>query len=330
MPQISVIVPVYNVEPYIHRCVDSILNQTFSDFELILVDDGSPDNCGWICDEYALKDSRVHVIHQKNGGLSAARNAGIDWIFTNSDSRWITFIDSDDWIHRGYLETLLRAGQKHSVSISMCNFARRSEYQIDEELSPPEGLCLETEQAYIQYYGMCMTACCKLYFRDLFKDLRFPVGKLHEDCYITHIPLFQSEKVAVCDVPLYYYYFNPGSITRAKWNEKRLQEIEAHEIRATWLKNHGYDASYRWEVEVTINTTYEQTEILAKLCSEDKEYDPHFQKLRKMLRNKLEAARKMSICLLSRERIWMYLMAYPTLPVWRFGQWLRGFRNKIK
>ena len=99
MPQISVIVPVYKVEPYLRRCVDSILGQTFTDFELILVDDGSPDNCPAICDEYARKDTRVHVIHQENGGLSAARNAGIDWAFANSDSQWLTSVDSDEWVH---------------------------------------------------------------------------------------------------------------------------------------------------------------------------------------------------------------------------------------
>ena len=109
MPAISVIVPVYKVEKYIHRCVRSILGQTYADFELILVDDGSPDNCGVICDEYAAKDSRVVVIHQENGGLSAARNAGIDWVFANSDSQWLSFIDSDDWVHPEYLQRLLDA-----------------------------------------------------------------------------------------------------------------------------------------------------------------------------------------------------------------------------
>ena len=107
MPLISVIVPVYKVEEYLSRCVDSILSQTFEDFELILIDDGSPDNCGKICDEYTKKDNRVHVIHQENGGLSSARNAGIDWAFENSDSEWLTFIDSDDWVHIQYLDLLL-------------------------------------------------------------------------------------------------------------------------------------------------------------------------------------------------------------------------------
>ena len=99
MALISVVVPVYNVEKYIHQCIDSILSQTFTDLELILVDDGSPDRCPQICDRYAEQDQRIHVIHQKNGGLSAARNAGIDWAFANSDSQWITFVDSDDWVH---------------------------------------------------------------------------------------------------------------------------------------------------------------------------------------------------------------------------------------
>ena len=99
MPEISVIVPVYKVEQFLHRCVESILRQSFYNFELILVDDGSPDSCGDICDAYAAKDNRIHVIHQKNGGLSAARNSGIDYVMAHSDSHWLDFVDSDDWVH---------------------------------------------------------------------------------------------------------------------------------------------------------------------------------------------------------------------------------------
>ena len=117
---ISIVVPIYKVEKYIHRCIESILAQTFTDFDLILVDDGSPDNCGKICDEYAVKDKRIHVIHKENGGLSDARNAGIDWAFANSDSEWITFIDSDDWIHPKYLETLYNA----VFTSSYCEYRR--------------------------------------------------------------------------------------------------------------------------------------------------------------------------------------------------------------
>ena len=117
---ISVIVPVYKVEEYIYRCVDSILAQSFKDFELILVDDGSPDNCGKICDEYAQKDKRITVIHKENGGLSDARNTGIDWALKNSN--WITFIDSDDWVHTDYLKNLYNAVKENNVDISVCGY----------------------------------------------------------------------------------------------------------------------------------------------------------------------------------------------------------------
>ena len=113
MSNISVIVPVYKVERYIRRCVDSILTQTYPDFEVVLVDDGSPDGCGRICDFYAQNDGRVHVIHQKNGGLSAARNAGIDWVTANSDSRWIAFVDCDDWVHDEFLRKLYSAAEQN-------------------------------------------------------------------------------------------------------------------------------------------------------------------------------------------------------------------------
>lgn len=106
MPEISVIVPVYKVEKFLHRCVDSLLCQSFESFELILVDDGSPDHSGAICDTYAEKDPRIHVIHQKNGGLSAARNTGIDFVMANSNSHWLAFVDSDDWVHPDFLKRL--------------------------------------------------------------------------------------------------------------------------------------------------------------------------------------------------------------------------------
>ena len=117
MPKISVIVPVYKAEKYIHRCIDSILNQTFTDFECILIDDGSPDNCGKICDEYAKKDNRVIVIHQENRGVSSARNRGIEWAFKNSNSNWISFVDSDDFVDKDFLECFYKAATKNDVEI---------------------------------------------------------------------------------------------------------------------------------------------------------------------------------------------------------------------
>lgn len=328
MNRISVIVPVYKVEPYIHRCVDSILAQSYGDFELILVDDGSPDNCGAICDEYAQKDKRIHVIHQENGGLSAARNAGMDWVYANSHSQWLAFIDSDDWIHRDYLKILLTSALEFEAKMSVCDMKRTEAFCNDVKLQKLKVRCLDSESAYSDYYGMCLAAWRKLYHRDLFETLRFPVGKLHEDAYITHIPLFAAEKVAVCDVPLYYYFTNPSSITRIKWSDRRLQEIEAHEIRAAWLKEHGYEAAYKREIEVYVMTIYEQTEVLARLSKDEQEYLPHLQKLRKKLKNELKKARKIGLFPLEREYMWIYLMAYPLFPLWSLGQRLRNKRNR--
>ncbi len=164
MTEISIIVPVYNVEKFLPRCIDSILEQTYTNFELILVDDGSPDNCGRICDEYVEKDSRVAVIHQKNGGLSAARNAGLDWAFENSDSEWITFIDSDDWVHPLYLECLYNACIMNNLEIAVCNYLRTDK----EELFHSDVPVFETIMpGYLwqNRYGVAVIACCKLYYK---------------------------------------------------------------------------------------------------------------------------------------------------------------------
>ena len=191
MPQISIIVPVYKVEQYLRRCVDSILAQTFADFELILVDDGSPDNSGAICDEYAAKDPRITVIHQENGGLSAARNAAIDWVFTNSDSQWLTFIDSDDWIHAEYLARLLNAAVENQVSISACNFEITTG---DNPAIPPEQFdttLWTPENFFVEHNVTATTAWAKLYRKECFQTIRYPVGKIHEDEFTTYKILFE-------------------------------------------------------------------------------------------------------------------------------------------
>ena len=307
---ISVIVPVYKVEAYIHRCVDSILEQSFQDFELILVDDGSPDNCGAICDEYGQKDSRIHVIHQENGGLSAARNAGIDWVFAHSDSQWLTFVDSDDWIHGDYLRILLEAAQTHGAGIAACGYTHVRALCEDAPADSCTIFSLESENAYVNHYGMCITACCKLYRKELLSNVRFPVGKLHEDCYTTHIPLFAAGRVAVCDVPLYYYYTNPGSITRARWKPKRLEEIDAHEQRLAWLREHGYAAAAKRELDVYADTLLEQAEILLELRKVDQSCTPYLNQLRQKLRHTLQLEKTVGKLDLDQGSLWAMLMAY--------------------
>lgn len=329
MPQISVIVPVYNVEKYLDRCVKSVLHQSFRDFELILVDDGSPDSCPGLCDEYAEKDSRIHVIHQKNGGLSAARNAGLDWVMENSDSRWVTFLDGDDWIHRDFLSALYSAAQAPQVGISVCGFERVKEKVEDGPLKQEKPLILPPETAYIEHYGLCMTACCKLIKRELLEDLRFPVGKLHEDAFITHLLVFAEEKVAVLEQPLYYYYCNPQSITRKTWLPKRLQELEGHEVRLQYLKDHGYKEAQRVEQSTIAFTIYEHIETLAQLKNPD--YADYLRDLRRQLRQAMQTEK--GLVPLNMETFWLYLMAYPGKPLWyllkKAQKWWHG-RNARK
>ena len=182
---ISVIVPIYKVEKYLHRCIDSVLAQTFTDFELILVDDGSPDNCGKICDEYAEKDNRIHVIHKENGGLSDARNAGIDWAFANSDSEWITFIDSDDWIHPKYLETLYNAVKETGCEISICGYEETTGDSPKVDDINLQAVIVSTEDFFCEHNVNAVVAWGKLYKKELFREIRYPVGKLHEDEFNT-------------------------------------------------------------------------------------------------------------------------------------------------
>ena len=244
MPKISVIVPVYRVEKYIYRCVDSILGQTFTDFELILVDDGSPDNCGTICDEYAERDSRVMVIHQENCGLSAARNAGIDWAFAYSDSEWLSFVDSDDWVHPEYLERLLDVAVVNNVDVSVCGYVQ-TEGEVPEIIgSDIESRILSPEAFFVENSVNATIAWGKLYRKECFLTIRYPVGKIHEDEFTTHRVLFLHERIAVIGMPLYMYFQNVQGITKSGWSLKRLDALDAFIDQLVFFKLHGFYQAY--------------------------------------------------------------------------------------
>ena len=245
MPQISIIVPVYNVEAYLHRCVDSILAQTFTDFELILVDDGSPDNCGAICDKYAQKDARVHVIHRQNGGQSAARNDGIDWVFANSDSRWLNFVDSDDWVHPQMLEQLYRAVIEHDVMISICGYRETNGEKIWSGNEECSSILRPIEQYFVEHNIGAVVPWGKLYRRECFRSIRYPVGKIYEDEYVTYRILFQFEKIAVIDMPMYAYYVNPEGTMRSEWTVRRLDALTAFEQQLEFFSKNGYTCCYQ-------------------------------------------------------------------------------------
>ncbi len=232
MPEISVIVPVYNVEKYIHRCVDSILAQTFTDFELILVDDGSPDNCGAICDEYAAKDSRIKVFHQENKGQGAARNLALDWICANSSSKYVTFIDSDDWVHPQYLRALIEALIQTKLCVSACGFQRVK--GLTDVIVPAEPFTREIISGDELYTndGRSISAyiCARMYKKAEWQNLRFPEGKKWEDLAVSYQLFLNQERIAAIVEPLYYYFHNPESTVNKKWSRQRMDFIWALEV----------------------------------------------------------------------------------------------------
>ena len=229
MPQISVIVPVYKVEQYLSACVDSILTQTFRDFELILVDDGSPDNCGSMCDAYAAQDPRVRVIHQQNGGLSAARNTGIEL----AKGDYIAYVDSDDYVSNRYLELLLQRITESNAEIAVCKTQTfvDGKKPIEPDLSKPNSHTLSGWDAVMSIYqgdaSVPVNAWGKLYRAELISDLRFPEGRLHEDQAYVPIACYRAKQVACLDAGIYFYRDRPESITTKKFSPKRYDDVWA-------------------------------------------------------------------------------------------------------
>lgn len=309
MPKISVIVPVYKVEQYLHRCVDSILMQSFRDFELILVDDGSPDSCGSICDGYAASNPAVHVLHQENGGLSAARNTGIDWVMNNSDSQWLAFVDSDDWVHRDYLKRLYEAVEDTGCRISMCFFRRTGGEPLPD--SSDGGVCaLGADDFYCTEQvssGNVVVAWNKLYHRSLFRKLRFPVGKLNEDEFTTYRAVYEAEKVAVVLSELYAYYQNPNGIMLSQWNPRRLHILEAIEEQVAFAKEQENSRFYARGVKHYIFSIHEQLNAAQKA---------YHKELRKKMRNALKQGRACGVFPLCWNNLWAYEEGYPVKLFW--------------
>ncbi len=214
--KISVIVPVYNVEEYLARCVDSVLAQTYENLEVILVDDGATDTSGTICDDFAAKDSRVKVIHKENGGLSSARNTGLE----AATGECIAFVDSDDWIEPDAYAHLLGLMEKHQVKL-VCG----GRYDVSGKTGQRTvGLCPRREEVIsgeelagriFLWDGCDSSACDKLYHRSLLKNFRYPEGKVCEDVPVTYKIVLQADLVAMSDKPFYNYYHRPGSISMA-------------------------------------------------------------------------------------------------------------------
>lgn len=226
---ISVIVPVYMVEKYLNKCIDSIINQTYKNLEIILVDDGSKDNCGKICEEYKKKDDRIMVIHKENGGLSSARNLGID----NSNGSLITFIDSDDYISEDYIEYMYYKLKEYDLDIMITKlklvyekdnyikkFKNNDEYTIN---------IIDTTTAleYLWYQkNIDCSASGKLFKREVIKDTKFPEGRIYEDIATTYKFFMQSKRIGYTNIEKYYYLQRKGSILGNEFSKKNLDILD--------------------------------------------------------------------------------------------------------
>ena len=235
MPKVSVIVPVYKAEAYLPECIDSILSQTFSDFEVFLVDDGSPDGCGAICDAYAEKYETVKVIHKANGGLSDARNAGID----AASGGWYMFVDSDDTITPDTVERLYLAAAAQNCEMAVCNMVRIYDDGTTEPFySPVRELTVWAGQQRFETLKQ-PSACNKLFRAELFRDVRFPKGKFYEDTFVYHILAHRANRIALTGHDGYCYLSRRESILgHPRYTDRYFDFVEAVFARMTYLLEH--------------------------------------------------------------------------------------------
>lgn len=239
---ISIIIPIYNVQNYLNKCVESVLEQTYDNLEIILVDDGSTDSSSEICDKIKEEDDRIVVIHKVNGGLSDARNAGIEI----SKGKYLFFLDADDYLAKNAIELMHNRIVAEKADLAICNFTWTN--SVGEKFCREDVICNEVLnkddllgkliKADNFYY---VVAWNKLYSRKLFDNLRFSYGKIHEDEFIVHRIFGQCNKaVSVSDI-LYYYIKTNNSITTSNTTIKRLDYIEALDDRIKYYKENGYD-----------------------------------------------------------------------------------------
>ena len=242
MPEISIIVPVYRAENYLNACVDSILGQTYADFELVLIEDGSPDQSGAICDEYAQRDDRVRVIHQPNQGQAAARNHALPM----TQGKWLCYVDSDDSIHPQMLEHLHHAAVESGAGMSMCQFLEAPEPPADygQAMEGAYTLLTMDEKTLLtlhdreEYPGW--VACAKLIRRECVEGYPFHVGRVYEDNEAVTRWLLPAKMLAMLPAQLYFYRTNPESTTKSQFNMKKLDYLWALESMIGYYQSVGY------------------------------------------------------------------------------------------
>lgn len=265
---ITLIIPVYMVESYLDRCISSIVRQTYENLEIILVDDGSKDSCPAICDRWARKDKRIRVIHRENGGLSAARNSGIE----TAQGEYLAFVDSDDFVSEEFIEALYQACKCTGSQIAQCRY----EYVDGDVMTKDREEVTEPTEVFSgkeMIKGMSwrdgaynVVAWNKLYHKSVFEGVRYPEGRIHEDEATTHKLFYQAEQVAFVYRYLYGYYTGGTSITRDKFSLKRLDWEWAVRNRLTFLKERQETEilipMYKIYMDGTIDLYYKIKELL--------------------------------------------------------------------
>lgn len=232
---VSVIIPVYKVEQYLDKCIKSVVEQSYKNLEIIIVDDGSTDNCPLICDNWAKLDERIKVIHKSNGGLSDARNAGLQ--IAKGD--YISFVDSDDWIASNMYQTMIDVIQKENADICACGImvsTLRDEHALD--IPEVRGDSKKTLGLLYDDTRYPVATWNKLYRRKCWEKLRFPVGKICEDAFTTYLLVDQADKIVQISDPLYYYRIRSESIMTSHFSCKRMDEEEAWRCNYEFMKIH--------------------------------------------------------------------------------------------
>lgn len=309
MDSILVVIPVYNVAKYLKRCVDSIISQDFENYQILLIDDGSTDESGVVCDEYEMKCSKIKVVHQTNQGQASARNVGIDYAIANDDIEWIAFVDSDDLVHPQYLSALYNSVKKTHSKISMCGFCRfTQEFQYVKFNESIEYSMVDTETLYSTRNTNSVVPWGKIINKACFKDIRFPEGKICEDEFTMYQLLFKYDFLPFIDAPLYGYFTNPDSTMNKKWNPRRLNAFEAFENQLSFFQEHGFKKAY----EKVLDSIAYTCSIHIKAIDNDYENRHYKCLLRKKLRKHLKTHKKQVGFSIKKNPMY-YECAYPTL-----------------
>lgn len=249
MPEISVIVPVYKAEQYLERCVKSILEQTYQNFELILVDDGSPDGSPILCDKWAEKDSRVHVIHKENGGASSARNAGLKIAKGNS----IAFADSDDWLDRTALKTLYDLANQYNVPMAIGGMRVVQEYTDAQTVAKQETVVLSRADLMSRFFRLngepdTHSVCAALIRRDILEDYHFIEGKMNEDVEACYYLARKCEGAVYTSKPVYFYFKNVEGVTNSGFSKKKLDLLDVWNIVQKQVLQYTPEYAYACEM----------------------------------------------------------------------------------